>query len=88
MADRDQKLIRLKDMALLAGQIFMIASLLGGIGKIFLIASSVEASAQKLKELEPKVTEHDKRMAVSDSRWEQIQRDIQSINRKLERNQR
>lgn len=73
--NKDKILLRIKDLVLLVGAI---GGILVGLGKVFVIANAVEA-------IEPIVRTHEKKLAVADARWEQIQNQIEAINRKLDR---
>lgn len=81
----DKVLMRMKDSVLL---IMAIGSLLTAFGKMFIMANSIEAQAKKVEALEPIVVAHQTKIAINDERWEQIQRQIEIINRKLDRRER
>lgn len=85
MSDKDQKLIRRKDWALLAGQVIAIAGALGIVGKIYVIANTVELTAATVKEASPIIANHTTRLAVVENELPQILDQLKSINRKLDR---
>lgn len=75
-------LMRIKDGVLIIGAV---AGLIAGMGKLFVLANAVESNASRIAIIEPKVATHETKIAVADERWDQIQAQIQNINRKLDR---
>lgn len=82
---KDKWLMRSKDLILIVGAVL---GMLAGIGKLYVMADAVTVNAQRIDKMEPVVMSHETKIALNDERWMQIQRQIESMNKKLDRENR
>lgn len=82
--DKDKILLRAKDISLFIMILTLFGLIMGPMKKLFKLESVIE-DVEKMK---PLVISHDTKIAINDERWAQVQRELQSINRKLDRGRR